>query len=71
MTKIKNKCKLPYKIIGSIMDDYINQSPEDTLYEGKIDIFDFVWRSTKYHVQIRYMKRDIEWRFTEVGDIDD
>ena len=65
MMKIHNNANLPYKIIGEVID-FIGSLPEDTIYEGKIDISSFVWKHKEYKVQIRYMKRDVEWRFMEV-----
>lgn len=70
MMKIHNKSNLPYKIIGEVID-FIGSLPEDTMYEGKIDISSFVWKDKEYNVQIRYLKRDVEWIFTEKGDNND
>lgn len=71
MIKIVNKPCLPYKIIGKAMDMYIDYSPEDTLYEGKIDVFTFKYQATEYEVCVRYLKRDVVWYFKEVGDINE
>lgn len=65
MMKIHNNANLPYKIIGEVID-FIGSLPEDTMYEGKIDISSFVWKDKEYSVQIRYMKTCVEWRFMGV-----
>lgn len=68
MIKIINEPCLPYKIIGKIMDDYIDNGYEDTVYVGKIEYFEFVYKDQRYKCQIRYMKTGVEWRFMEVGN---
>lgn len=63
--KIINKTNLPYKLIGQVIDDYIGNHYEDTLYVGKIMYFEFMYRDKIYKCQIRYLKRYVEWRFYE------
>ena len=68
--KIINKTDLTYKDIGMIIDGIIKSSVGDTCYVGKID-YCFVGTSKgTIKVQIRYMKRDVEWAFTKVGEND-
>lgn len=69
MTKIKNKCKLPYKVIGSTIDRYLNSSIGDTLYDGKIDYYEFIYQMKAYKVEVKYLKRDVVFTFIEIGDI--
>ena len=63
--KIINDASLPYKIIGGIIDYYINNNYEDTCYYGKIEYFNFMYKGNKYRCQIRYLNRYVEWRFYE------
>lgn len=64
---IVNKAKLPYGVIGKLIDDYINDY-EDTIYVGKIEIMVIDFRGRLYNVQIRYLKRYVEFRFEEMED---
>jgi hypothetical protein len=68
MIKIINTPCLPYKVIGQIIDDLIEKEPVTTIYVGKIEYFEFVYKDQRYKCQIRYMKRDVEWSFVEVGN---
>lgn len=63
--KIINESCLPYKVIGQVIDDYIEKNYVDTCYYGKIDYFEFMYREEIYKVQIRYLKSYTEWRFYE------
>lgn len=65
--KIVNEPCLPYKIVGQIIDEYIEKSYADTCYVGKIEYFEFQYKENKYKVQIRYLKSFVEWRFKEVN----
>ena len=66
---IVNKAKLPYGIIGKIIDDYINDYEDTTFYVGKLEILVIDYTDTLYNVQIRYLKRYIEFRFEEMEEI--
>lgn len=61
--KIVNEAKLPYKIIGQVIDDCINNKYDDTCYFGKIEYFTIEFKNILYRVQIRYLKKYVEWRF--------
>ena len=61
--KIINIPCLPYKIIGQIIDEYIEKSYVDTCYFGKVEYFKIEYKSERYKVQIRYLKSYTEWRF--------
>ena len=63
--KIVNDVHLPFEVIGQIIDKYITDSYGDTLYYGKIDYFKMKYKGQIYKVQIRYLKRYVEWRFYE------
>lgn len=63
--KIINEPCLPYKVIGQVIDDYIEKSYDDTCYYGKIEYFEFMYREEIYKCQIRYLKSYVEWRFYE------
>lgn len=61
--KIINEAGLPYKIIGQVIDDVINRGEDETIYTGKIEAFTIDYKDELYKVQIRYLKRFVEWRF--------
>lgn len=61
--KIINKTNLPYKVIGQVIDDYINDGRQITIYYGKTELFTIDYKDILYRVQVRYLKRYVEWRF--------
>lgn len=61
--KIINIPCLPYKVIGQVIDEYIDMNYEDTCYVGKIEYFKIEYKKEKYKVQIRYLKTFVEWIF--------
>ena len=61
--KIINEAGLPYKIIGQVIDDYINMGADETIYTGKVEAFTIDYKDILYKVQIRYLKSYVEWRF--------
>lgn len=61
--KIINEVNLPYKVIGQVIDDYINDGRQITIYYGKTELFTIDYKDILYRVQVRYLKRYIEWRF--------
>lgn len=64
--KIINTPCLPYRVIGQVIDEYIERNYEDTCYVGKTEYFEFILQGEKYKVQIRYLKSYVEWRFEDV-----
>lgn len=64
--KIINNTNLDYSTIGLIIDNIIKNSAGDTIYYGKIDILKIEVGIYNIRVQIRYLKRYVEWRFDEV-----
>ena len=63
--KIVNNTDLSYKEIGAIMDVIIEDSKEDTHYFGQTESILIKYKE-KYkiiRVEIRYLKRYLEWRF--------
>lgn len=66
--KIINETKLPYKVIGQVIDDYINDGRQITIYYGMIELFAIDYKDILYRVQVRYLKRYIEWRFMKYED---
>ena len=57
---IANNAKLPYKIIGKVIDDYKNDF-EDTLYVGKFELLVIDYKNQLYSVSVRYLKKYIEF----------
>lgn len=66
--KIINNTDLTYEQIGMIIDKVINSNQGDTCYVGKIDCCFVGTSKGTIKVQIRYMKRDVEWKFTKLGE---
>ena len=60
---IVNNAKLPYQLIGKVIDDYLNNYEEDTFYAGKTEIIVIDYQERVYSITIRYLKRYIEFRF--------
>ena len=64
--QIINKVCLPYKIIGEIIDNYIDDVYEETCYVGLIDCFEFMYKGNNYKCQVRYLKKDVEFKFVDI-----
>lgn len=69
--KIVNKTNLDYSTIGMIIDNIIKNNYADTKYYGKVEWTILQIGSHKIKVQIRYLKRYVEWIFTEIGGNDE
>lgn len=65
---IVNNTKLPYKIIGKVIDDYKNDF-EDTLYVGKFELLVIDYKDKLYSVSVRYLKKYIEFRFENYVEV--
>lgn len=63
--KIVNEAGLPFKVIGEVIDQIIETNYGDTIYYGKVEVSYFEYKKQKYKLQIRYMKRFIEWWFSD------
>ena len=63
--KIINNTNLKYAELGAIIDKVIEESYGDTIYYGKVEIATLKFRGHIISVQIRYLKRYVEWRFSE------
>jgi N-acetyl-beta-hexosaminidase len=63
--KIINEADLSYEFIGKLIDDIINNCPNDTYNIGDIEIMNFGYKGREYRLQIRYLKSYVEWRFME------
>ena len=68
--KIINEAKLPYKVIGQVIDDYLNDFRQITIYYGKTELFTIDYKDILYRVQVRYLKRYIEYYFREYKEED-
>ena len=62
--KIVNNTSLNYQQIGFIIDDIINKSDGETIYYGKVRYLNIVFNGLKINIRIRYLKRYVEWSFT-------
>lgn len=60
--KIINNTNLSYKEIGDIIDELM-QVKEETNYVGKIEIGKVLYNGVPINIQIRYLKKYVEWRF--------
>ena len=65
MLKIINKTDLSYSTIGLIIDDIMKSNNGNTMYYGKTEWTVVEVACRKINVQIRYLKRYVEWRFWE------
>lgn len=61
--KIINNTDLSYRTIGLIIDEIIEDSKEDTIYYNKVDVWKTKYKNKIIKIQIRYLKRYVEWRF--------
>lgn len=60
--KIINNTNLSYKEIGDIIDELM-QAKEETNYVGKIEIGKVLYNGVPINIQIRHLKKYVEWRF--------
>ena len=65
---IKNNTNLDYKELGSIIDLVIKENKEDTLYVGLIQVFQIQYKNKIIKIQIRYLKKYVEWYFKELKE---
>ncbi len=61
--KIINNTDLSYEQIGEVMDFIIKTSEVDTQYYGKKERLKVNRLSKVIKIQIRYLKRYVEWGF--------
>ena len=61
--KIINNTNLSYKEIGEIIDEIISTSKEYTNYDGKVEVCKVLYKGDPINIQIRYLKKYVEWRF--------
>lgn len=60
--KIINNTDLSYKEIGQLIDE-VMQTKEETNYVGKIEIGKVLYNGVPINIQIRHLKKYVEWRF--------
>ena len=63
--KIVNETNLSYAELGLLIDSIMKSNTGSTMYYGKVDKTIVEFGSHKIEVQIRYLKRYVEWRFRE------
>ena len=63
--KIVNNTNLRYAELGLLIDNIMKYDTGRTHYYGQIEWTIVEFGSHKIQVQIRYLKRYIEWRFSE------
>ena len=63
MIRIINNTDLYYKEIGEIIDNIQWEYRRDTNHVGKIDFIKIKYKRQNIEIQIRYLKKSIEWRF--------
>lgn len=61
--RIINDANLPYAVIGSAIDRIIENGKHDTYYYGKVEVGTIMYKNKIINVQIRYLKKYVEWRF--------
>ena len=60
---IINNTDLSYSTIGLIIDNIQDKAKGSTNYYGKVELCEVEVALKKIRVQIRYLKRYVEWRF--------
>ena len=60
-----NQTDLSNEVIGKMVDQILREGKEETIYYGKINSYRFVHGKKSYKLQIKYLKRYVEWRFME------
>lgn len=63
MIKIINNTDFFYKEIGEIIDNITWDYRAETNYVGKIEYLKIKYKRQLVKIQIRYMKKYVEWRF--------
>ena len=64
--KIVNETDLSYSTIGLIIDNIMEKDTGSTHYYGQIEWTIVEMAHRKIKVQIRYLKKYVEWRFSEI-----
>ena len=67
---IKNNTSLDYESIGILIDKIQKETYGATLYEGLLQACKIKWYEKTIKIQIRYLKRYVEWYFEELKDSD-
>ena len=63
MIKIINNTDFYYKELGEIIDNISWSNRGDTNYVGKIDIIRVKFKRVNLRIQVRTLKKSVEWRF--------
>lgn len=66
--KIINNTNLSYAELGLIIDKVIEESCGNTIYYGKVEIATVEFKGHIINIQIRYLKKYVEWRFSEKNE---
>ena len=66
--KIINETNLCYAELGLLIDNIIKSDIGITHYYGQVEHTIIEFGIHKIQVQIRYLKRYVEWRFDEKGN---
>lgn len=63
--KIINETDLSYSTIGLIIDKIIEKDTGSTHYYGQVECTIIEMAHRKVKVEIRYLKKYVEWRFSD------
>jgi hypothetical protein len=63
--KIINNTSFNYEDIGKLIDKVLNYNQGETNYVGKIYVCGMLYKGKEITIQIRYLKKYVEWRFSE------
>lgn len=66
MIKINNEPCLPYKIIGEVLDEYIEKDEAVTLYDGMKEYVIFEHQKIQYKMEIEYKITCVKIAITEL-----
>ena len=67
MIKINNEPCLPYKIIGEILDEYIEKDETVTIYDGMKECVIFEHQKKEYKMEIEYKITCVKVAITELN----
>lgn len=67
--KIVNETNLRYAELGLIIDNIMKSNTGSTNYYGKTEVLIIEFGSHNIRVEIRYLKRYVEWRFSEIWKV--
>lgn len=63
---INNKTNLSFKTISQVINKYLEDGDEDTIYYGKVDYELFGYKKNEYKMEVTYKKNSINIIIDEI-----